>query len=358
METITLDQALDVIRATLNDYKRELPAMTYLYESYRFFNTLWQSRVKKEGGKKVERFISLGDEGNARHRGNWEEDTHNVVNIDKSIIAKWVTASSNLSWNRVEASINSGAARLYDVTANKYRNALRELVDEVYKAAILTPESSSDTLNPVGLSGWFPLGTDDSTGGWTGYTADYGDGTEFNVGELTSSATVNARWASYYADHNGDLDESLLVLLDRATRKVHFEGPMHPQALDGTMQKDRYSLYSNDNVIGTLNLLYAKNDDQMGRFIGQHFGEPTFKGMRFQYVDILNTADTIRYGTDPIFGINHDLYYPLCLTDWDFNIDDPRKRDSQHLVITTDMDLVYTYICENRKYAGFQISKQ
>lgn len=358
MESVVLNQATDIMQATLADYQKKLPAMTYLYKSYGSFNRIWEGRMKKEGGKKVTRYVTLHDEGNAKHRGNWEEDTHNVLNIDEEINSNWVTASSNLSWNLVEASINSGAAQIYDVIANKYRNALREMVDEVYAAMWSTPTSSSDKLSPFGLPGWLTLGTDDSTGGWTGYTGDYSSSGTFNVGGLSCSATENARHASWYADHNGSLDESLWTLLDRAFRQVHFEAPMVPKTLNDTMQADRYTVFSTDNVIGNLNMLAAKSDDQLGYRIDSHFGTPTFRGVPFIYVDILDTANTTVYGTDPIFGINTDLFYPVVLSGWDFKISSPRQRDQQHLVLTVDMDLVYTYVAEARRYCGWLISQQ
>ena len=358
MENVLLSQATDILQATLTDFRKKLPAMTYLYNSYAMFNSMWKGRTRVEGGDRVERYITLHEEGNAKHRGNWEEDTHNVLNIDEKIVADWVTASSNLSWNLVEASINSGAARIYDVIANKYRNCMREIADEVYERMLSAPASSTDKLNPFGLPAWFPYGTDDSTGSRNAYTGLYLDGNDWNVGNLASSSSSNSRWSSYYADHNGDLDETIWVLLDRATRKLHFEAPMFPKSQDGTMSSDKFSLYSNDNVIGNLNLLQAKSDDQMGFRVNSHFGVPTFKGMPLMYVDILDTAGTYTYGTDPIYMINHDLFYPIVLDGWDFKIGTPRQRDSQHLVLTVDVDLVYTYICESRYYAGGLINQQ
>jgi len=359
MENVLLQQATDVMQATLSDYRKELPAMTYLYHSYAAFNRIWESRVKIEGGDFVERFISLHDEGNAKHRGNWEEDTHNVLNIDEKIVANWVTASSNVSWNIVEASINSGAAKIYDVVANKYRNCLREMVDEMYFRMFSTPQTASDKLNPFGVPGWLVQGTDNSTGGFSGYTGRYSAaGASFNVGGLASASGTNDRWASYYADHNGSLDETLLVLMDRAMRKCNFTAPMFPQKLDGTKSGDKFTLFSNDNIIGNLNLLYAKSDDQMGYRIDTHFNVPTFKGVPLVYVDLLDTAGTYTYGTDPIIGINHELFYPVILSDWDFKIGKPRQRDQQHLVLTVDVDMVYTYICDTRRHAGFLMNNQ
>ena len=84
----------------------------------------------------------------------------------------------------------------------------------------------------------------------------------------------------------------------RRSSKLNFEGPQFSEKLPGTNFK--FSLYSNDNIIGSLNLLYAKSDDQMGYRISEHFGFPNFKGIPFNYVDILGSASVSLYGTDPI----------------------------------------------------------
>lgn len=357
MESITIDQAQDILTSTLQAILKKRVLMTYVYTSYNLFNSLWQDRSKIQGGDKIEAYITLEDEGNFKHRSNWEEDTHNVVNTDHTIQVDWKTASNNFSYNVVEMSMNRGAAQIYNKVESKMNNTLREMVDGIYAAAVSTPNSSSDSTKPFGLSAWFPLGTDDSTGDWTGSTGSYGDSNTFNPGGI--NATTYPRWKSYYADHDGDLDDSLLVLLDRATRKLNFEGPMYPKALDDTGRgSGKFTLYSNDNVIGSINLLYAKSDDQMGYRINSHFGRPPFKGMVFQYCSILDTADTTRYGTDPIIGVNHELTYPVILNEWDFKVGKPRQRDQQHLVLTVDLDLVYGYICENRQFGGFLISQQ
>jgi len=358
MESITIEQATDILQATLEDVKKNSCPLTYLYSSYKLFNSLWKDRVKSEGGDKIERFITLKDEGNAKHQGNWEKDTHNVLNTDENIIVNWRRASSNFSYNVIEMDMNKGNAQIYNKVQNKYNNTLREIVDEIYDAALSTPTSSADKLSPQGLPAHLSLGTI-ATSGWTGYSARYNDGSTpggtYNSGTIASSAANKSRWASYYADHAGDIDDSLLVLLDRACRKLAFDGPAFPEKLPGPTFK--FSLYSNDNIIGSLNLLYAKSDDQMGYRVSEHFRYPNFKGVPFVYVDQLDTANASLYGTDPIYGINHELIYPVVLNNWDFKIGKPRSRDEQHVVLTVDIDVVYNYICENRRRAGFLLSE-
>lgn len=364
-DDILHEQAVDIFKGTFQDVVKRQPFMTWVYSNYRLLNSLWNGRMKIGGGKYIERPITLKDEQNAQHRGLWQKDTHNVVNINENIRADWVTASSNVSYNVIEQAENQGGAQIYDVIESKVNNMYRELADEMLENAPTTPTSSSDKNTPKGIHGWCTYGTDGSTGGWTGYSPRYndGDGTSadtFNAGNIACSSTSNARWANYYADHDGDLDESLLVLLDRATRKLNFEGPQHPKSLDNTgREAGKFSLYSNDNVIGTINLLYAKSDDQMGYRINSHFGyEPQFKGMPIQYVQYYDTANTSIFGTDPIVGINHSLFYPLVLSGWDFKVGKPRQRDEQHLVYTIDVDVRYTYLCENRQFGMFMISQR
>jgi len=359
MDDVLIAQATDILQATLPDLSKKRCVLTYAYSNYGFMNTFWKNRAKLGGGDKVERFITLEDEGNAGHRNRWSEDTHNIVNTDHTISVDWVLLSGNLSWNVVEQDMNKGAARIYDKIENKYNNAIREMADELYPALLRTPSSATDKDRPHGLAAWLSLGTDGSTGGWTGAYGHYNDGntpgTTYNVGGINGS--TYSRWASYYADHDGDLDDSLLVLLDRATRKLNFQGPQLGRNLD--KESGNFSLYSNDNVIGSINLLYAQSDDQMGIRPSQHFGDsPVFKRMPIQYVDVLDTANTSVYGTDPIFGVNHNLLYPMVLNNWDMRIGKPRQRDKQHLVLTVDMDIVYAIICEDRRRAGFLISQQ
>jgi len=354
---ISYAQAVDITHGTLQNIRKNSCPLTYLYNTYNFFNTFWKNRMKVQGGKEIEREIALVDEGNAGLKNRWADDTHNVKNITKKYKVDWRFAKGNYSYNWPEMDLNNGPEKIFDVLQLKYNNALREMSDAIYLACILSPTSSSDEDNPHGIMSWLPYGTDDATGSWCGTSGHYNDssGTSFDVGGI--SASTYSRWASYYGDHNGDLDDSLLSQLDTATRKLHFEGPQFPEKIPGPSNQ-KFSLYSNDNVIKSVNLLYAKSDDQMGYRIGAHFGRPSFKGMTFEYVDILDTARTYQYGTDPIIGINHDLIYPVVHSGWDFKVHKPTKRDDNHLVLTGYIDLQFAIICDNRRRAGFLLNQQ
>lgn len=363
MDIVTLEQAIDFANGTLQHIMSKKPAMTYLYENYRFLNEWWKSAKKELAGDYIEDYINLKDEGNAKHTGAWEEDTHNVVNITQKYTTSYVLSNTNFSYNEIEASLNrKKPEQIFDIVKNKYDNMCREWADEIFGRVFLTPNSSSDNVNPVGISGWLPLGTDDSTGGWTGYTADYGDGTAFNVGGITCSSSVNSRWASYYADHNGNIDDSLLLILFKAMQRLNFMGPSVPKALSLATEGEGspYSMWTSLNVQAQLAQLYAKSDDQMGFRPQVHYGVPHFMNIPLQYVPILDTADTTRYGTDPIFGINHNMLFPVVNSEYNFKIRPAinRAAGGQHLVWTVYGDVQYAIHGRNRRHMGFLISEQ
>lgn len=354
---ISYSQAVDVVHGTLQNIRKNSCPLTFVYNTYNFFNSFWRNKLKVQGGKEIEREIALVDEGNAGLKNRWADDTHVIKNITKKYTVQWRFAKGNYSYNWPEMDLNNGPERIFDVLKLKYENALREMADAMYLACFLSPTGSSDEDNPHGIFSWLPYGTDDAVGSWNATSGHYNDGsgTTFDVGNI--SATTYPRWASYYGDTNGDLDDSLLAQIDSATRQLYFEGPEYPEKIAGPAN-DKFSLYSNNNVIGNLNLLKYKSDDQGGYRLGDHFGKPVMKGMTFKYIDILDTARPYQYGTDPIIGIDHSMIYPVVHSGWDFKIHKPEKDPLNHLILRGYIDTQFAIVGENRRRAGFLLSQQ
>jgi hypothetical protein len=172
-----------------------------------------------------------------------------------------------------------------------------------------------------------PAGANGSFEGFQGnYWAD--SASLFNPG--TVSAVDNARWANYYEDHENKLDSSLLKRLRRSFRKTKFQSELEEIALH--------------------------SDDKVGADLGKYAGSTIFKGIPFMYVDVLDTAKQYVYGSQPIFGVNHSHFYPVCLDGENFRVNDPMSKVGQHNVLTVYVDLSYAYICDNRRTGGFLIS--
>lgn len=355
---ITQTQALDIAYGTLWDIRRKKPPLaTYAYSTYQFFDTFFKNNYKCVG-KALEGHVTLDKEGNATHNGFWDQDSLIKKNINTRYRLDWRKATGGMMWNLIEQDINKAPQAIYDVWEQQYDSCVKDLVEEIFNAILTGMTSASDAVNPYAIFQWIGLGTNGSTGGFTGYKGTYNDGsspgTGFNKGGIASSASSNADWANYFADHDGNIDDSLLEILDEAGRKLNFQAPMTPEKL----QVDRmvYGLYTNNNVIKKLNTFYSKSDDNMGYHPNAHYGTPSLNRIPLVYCPPLDTANTSVYGTDPILGLNHNFIYPVILKNWDFRIT-KQPAAQRHTVMELYMDLVYqVWLNSSPKYAGFLVT--
>ena len=358
MAEIEFSDALDIGFATLWDIRRKKPPLaTYAYSTYQFYNTFFKGNVKTVG-KALEGHVTLDSELNAGHQGFWDADALIKKNINKRYRLDWRLASGGMMWNLIEQMINSNPAAIYDVWAQQYDSCVKDLVEEVFDAIMTGPTSSGDTEHPYSIFSWLGLGTHTSTGGFTGYYGTYNDGSTtgaaFDKGGIASSSTSNSDWASYYGDHDNNIDDSLLTMLDTANRKLNFQAPTVPEKLP--MEKVSFANYTTNNVIEKLNTFYAKSDDNMGYRPNAHYGTPSFNRIPMVYCPPLDTANVSVYGTNPILGLNHSVIYPVILKGMDFKIT-KRPDSNRHNVMSLFMDLVYNIWCNTSpKYAGYLLS--
>jgi hypothetical protein len=362
-QEITIDQAIDLGIATLERFRKESLEMTFNDVTHELYNT-WFKEAERDSGDAVKEFITLGDTGNAKMISPWEEDTSNVVNTDEEIKVNWVHATTNMEYNRIELAMNKGnKVRIYNYLKGKELNMFRELAELLQKKLILSPTSASDKKNPHGLASWHSLGTDDSTGAYTGYSGRYldGSGTKYNVGEIASSSSSHPRWASWYADHNGKLGDYLVDLLAKTMRRTHFIPSLIPMKIADETNRMNFRMYSNDVIIGNLESLARKSDDMMGPELAKYYGTVVFKGVPFVYVDLLDDASglyTTIFGTNPIFGVDHNYFKVVVLRENDFVIGKPTPRDPNHNVLRVPVDVSFAVIDRNRQRSGFLISQQ
>jgi hypothetical protein len=331
--------------------------MVYAYSTYSFWNQWWKNSVKTAGDV-LEGTAVLGSEGNARHSGHWEDDNTVRKNITTRYRTDWVHADGSMIWNLIEMDINQSPNRIYDYWKVQYNACVRDLIDHIFPILFTGKISSTDDNHPIAIAQWLGLGTQASTGGWTGYSGRYNDGstpgTAFDVAGISSSASSNAGWASYYADHQGNIDDSLLLLLDNATLDLNFQAPATPEKLP--LDTTKFAIYTTKNVITKLNQFYRKSDDNMGYRPDAYNGNiPAFNGVPLMYTPPLDTANVSVYGTDPLIGINANLLYPVILKNWNFKIS-KQSVANKHNVMSLFMDLEYQIFCEDRKKAGFVIS--
>lgn len=361
---ITIDQAIDVGYATLENYAEEGDRLqqTFKEACYQPVNDMFgKDKATLDGGDRIEGFITLADTGNAKHVSLWEEDSDNVVNTDDKWSVNWTHASTNMSYNRIELAMHMGDdLKVYNYLNGKRKNMFREFGELLQDAIFQTPTSASDEKNPHGLPSWLSFGTDGSTGGFNAYVGHYNDGsaTEYNIGGIASTASSKARWASYWMDHDGQLGDNLVVLLDRATRQTNFVPPVIVEEAGPKHSFGNYRYFSNDKIIGNLNHLLLQSDDKVGPDLGKYHGLTVYKGVPFIYVQKLDTANTSTYMTDPIIAANLDYIKVFVLRENNFVVSKPTERDQMHNVLKVHVDLSYAICSTSRQRHGFLIAQR
>jgi len=360
MSAPTLQQATDITKGTFERILKSEPAEKFLYSNYQFLNMFWKDRVQTRGDQ-LDGFAVLGDEDNSVMAGPWDDDAVTRTNIVQKYTLTWRYMRNFIMYNIMEKDINGpGLTRIYDDYLVHWKNCVTKSAELLVKKLLSGPASSTDTLNPYSIFTWLPLGTDNSTGTWNAYSAKYGDGSTLYPGGITSNSTTNPDWVSWYGDHNGNIDLNLLTMLDDAVRQLSFAGPNIPEKVMDDIKFD-FAMYTTNNVLRSLNAFFANSDDQMGYRPDVYFGQtPAFKRIPLIYTPPLDTADTYRYGTDPIVGINHTEIYPVTLEGWNFKVGEPYQYYKNHLVMVTPVDLAFQVWCNGsrKRKAGFLISQQ
>jgi hypothetical protein len=364
MAGITIEQAIDLGKATLQEFKQDKLEVALKHQTYEVLNQWFRKdKVQCDGGDRVTRYISLRDTGNAQHVRMYDTDVPNVANVDEIVKVEWTHAQVSFSYSVKELAMNMGNRfRIYNLLRQRRTNAFREFADLLEEVAWRTPTSASDDLNPFGIPGWLTQPTSNPSGAvgdFNAYTGNYWttSASAFNAGTIPSTASTNPRWANYYEDHEGQLDSTLLKRLRRSFRKTKFQSPMFAkQTIDPNSGFYNFRLYTTSNMLDEIEEIAQKSDDRLGADLGKYAGKTIFKGIPFMYVDVLDTAKQYVYGSDPIFGVNHNHFYPVVLNGENFRVNDPMSKVGQHNVLTVYVDLSYAYICDNRRTGGFLIS--
>jgi hypothetical protein len=355
---LSVQQCLDLVNSTRDHFTLDKLSVALNYPRYEVLNDILKNHKKVGAGENWETNIQLTDASNGGQVGMlFNNDTSNQTDTDKKVVTPWRRYTNNCSYDRIALSINAGEkTRVYNYLKSKMTSMYRKSADDMQNIFWGAPTGAADTTSALGVSSWLTLGTND-TSGFTGGDASYQDGNTFNPGGLDPS--VYSKWNSYYADHNGNLGETLLDQLGDACRATDFEAPMSPGKVEGVDENafNKMRFYTSNEVIKQVEKVARNSDDRIGYDLGKYKGKTLYKGIPFNYVKILDTANSTLYGTNPLYAINFDQLYPIVLEDWYFQPDTDKNAFS-HTVMTQYTDLVWNLHCDNRQQAGFLISQQ
>ena len=362
---IQIEQAADLLMGTLAKFKPNQFEIALESQTAEIVNRWFKSDKKViTGGDMVKFYIQLKRSNNATHTRLYDTDDVNVANVMSEGTVKWTHAKTAWAFDVRELAMNKGnPQRVFNLLEARVKAAYQDLIIELEEAAWRTPTGSTDDLSPHGIPAWLVQADADSeTGDFTGYVGDYttsadAESAYSTVAGLSCSSTTNPLWANYYADHNNNLDDTLIKVLSKAVLMTNFETPtVAGEALDPKSNFSNFRYYTSSNVILELEEVARQSDDKVGYDLGKYAGAVIFKGIPFKWVKDLDTELTYARGADPIYGINHNHFYPVVLADNNFRKTKPTAKNGSHNVMEGFIDLSYAYVCDNRRTGGFLIS--
>ena len=128
MAGITIQQAIDLGKATLEEFKQDKLEVALKHQTYEVLNQWFRKdKVQCDGGDRVTRYISLRDTGNAQHVRMYDTDVPNVANVDEIVKVEWTHAQVSFSYSVKELAMNRGNKfRIYNLLRQRRTNAFRE----------------------------------------------------------------------------------------------------------------------------------------------------------------------------------------------------------------------------------------
>lgn len=318
-----------------------------------------EDKVKEDGGTSIARNVMLDNSGNARHVRLYQRSSINVADVQKKLTAPWVQVEGQWSIERREALRNRGRAKFIDLVESRRMDAMLAMADLLETRAWKSPEDTNDDLNPRGLPYYLSKllpsnGTSydaniDIAAGFAGRRVLYSGGTQTVVDKSGISPTTQAKWRNY-VDQKTGINADFIKKMSRAFYATSFKSPMLAKDLKkGPASKFR--IYMGLDDIVEYGDLARKSNENLGADLDKFHGVLAFNRVPIEHAPELDN-DVDR----PVYGVNHDKFYPIVLEgDW-MREDEPARDPELHNVVTTFVDGSYQFFCTNIREAGFVIS--
>jgi hypothetical protein len=340
-EPLYFEDIQDAVRSTQVEYGP--PGFTQSAQSYTKYEIFsrWfrDDKVIITGGRSIERQIMLDEEeDDGVHTGPYSEDVVDYTDVMQDISVNWVFAKVGWTFNYDEVMSNRGGRELFDLIQTKRTAKLLKLAKSIENHGWSCPSSSSDRLNPWGVSYWI---VKNPTRGFTGeYPSGFTDLAGIDLDDHPNFCN--------YSDTYTDVSRQDLIRSMRLMRlETEFVSPIEVGG-DGTTIMETYRHYCNN---GTYLDLLEKMEDQnenLGPDLGRSgLGTMMFNGNPIVSVPALGSDDQ-----DPIYSINHDSFSPV-VHDGNFLRESDVIRTAKNAdTYVVFIYLKYNFLCTNRRVNG------
>lgn len=290
-----------------------------------------RDKVMFDDGYQIQRTLmtKLNSEA-AKHVGFLEPDGVNIIDVLETMRVDWVHALT--SWGLIYQSdvlMNSGSSLILNIIKPRRMASLLGLVENIEAKAWGSAPAAADKVNPWGIKYWITWnGTDGFTGG-----ASVGS----TKGNVNPDATPNFK--NYAITYAAVSDNDLVASIRDAMRSCQFISPIAHPDYRGQLQ-NRYRMYCNKPTIRECEDVVRSHNSNLGRDLAMFDGAAYIAGFPIIYVPQLDNDSA----SDPIYGIDHSTFYPVCLKGDYLRETGPINAPDQHNAWNCHTDLTYNFV--------------
>lgn len=337
MPALQADSVLDLVTTSLRELGRMKWSMiaTSLQQYVAMPQLLKKEKVEIGSGYGIQWNVQKSLGGYAERTGLYATDNVNVADVMTTANAPWRHLKTKYAFDRREITMNSDPARIVDLAKIRRVTAMTDLAVLMETDFWNKPVDSTDTDKAFGVPYWI---VQNATEGFNG-----GDPSGFTAGAGGLTAASVANWQNWSGQYTTVTDDDLITKMRKASTFTNFMPPVDvPQY--GTNGSSQYGYYTNYSVLGTMEKLLTRQNDNLGNDLASKDGSTLFRQNPVKWVPFLE-ADT----KNPVYGINWSVFKPVVLKGEYLREAPPQPAPSQHTVVQVFVDLTYNYACYDRR---------
>lgn len=335
------DQIADFVENTLKKFERfkwtdiSLELQEYIAMS----RMLTDKKVGFDGGEQLQWQVKVQNLGNAKNTGLYDTDNLAGQDLTKHAKVPWAFQTTHFIYDEREEAFQSTPERIVSLIKLRQHAAmcdLAELMEENFWGKPADDSTPAEQLKPFGLQYWVvPSGTQ-------GFNGTNPSGFTSGAGGLSSTTYPN--WANYTDEYTTVGKTDLVRKWRRAATFTKFMAPIpYPDTARGG---DKLGYFTKYSVLGTLEEILEQQNDKLGNDIASKDGKVLFRSVPVHWAPYLEENFPV---SDPIYGINWSVFYPVFKTGEYMKRGKPVPSPTQHRVKAVHTDNSCQFKCTDRR---------
>lgn len=356
--TVTPQDVADLVASILPDLDRmNWEQIAQNLQDYEMMSHwLRDDKIVFNDGISIRKNLMTQLSGAASHTGMTDVDDVDIPDLMDDITVPWRHAQSKWGYHyQTDILMNRGKSSINDTVKPRRQAAMLDLAEELEAKAWQVP-NSTDKLNPYGLPYWIVY---NATTGFNGGYPTGPDGVAHTaIGGL--NLTESPKFKNYTAQYAAVSKQDLLPKMRTALRKTNFRSPLTKEEMSTPRGNDR-RYYIDEVTASAFEDIGESQNENLGRDLAPFTGGSghggvqdvdgtlTFKKNPLVYVPQLDDTAVYTAATNPIYQIDHAVFYPVVLKGDYLRESGPFMAPNQHNFYRTFLDLTYQFLCVNRR---------